>query len=36
MAPEKNYKLLKYEHIIYSFEVRELEISNFELLLRNI
>ena len=28
MAPEKNYKLLKYEHIIYSFEVRELEISN--------
>ena len=32
MAPEwlseKNLKLLKYEHIIYSFEARDLEISN--------
>ena len=28
MAPEKNFKLLKYEHIIYSFEARDLEISN--------
>ena len=28
MAPEKNFKLLKHEHIIYSFEVRDLEISN--------
>ena len=24
----KNFKLLKYEYIIYSFEVRDLEISN--------
>ena len=24
----KNFKLLKYEHIIYSFEARDLEISN--------
>ena len=28
MAPEKNLKLLKYEHTIYSFEARDLEISN--------
>ena len=28
MAPEKNVKHLKYEHIIYSFEARDLEISN--------
>ena len=28
MAPEKNFKLLKYEHITYSFEARDLEISN--------
>ena len=28
MAPEENVKLLKYEHIIYSFEARDLEISN--------
>ena len=28
MAPEKNFRLLKYEHIIYSFEARDLEISN--------
>ena len=27
-APEKNFKLLKYEHIIYSFEARDLEISH--------
>ena len=27
-APEKNFKLLKYKHIIYSFEARDLEISN--------
>ena len=27
-APEKNFKLLNYEHIIYSFEARDLEISN--------
>ena len=24
----KNFKLLEYEHIIYSFEARDLEISN--------
>ena len=29
MAPEKNFKLLKYEHIIYSVEARDVEISNF-------
>ena len=28
MAREKNVELLKYEHIIYSFEARNLEISN--------
>ena len=28
MAPEKVFKLLKYNHIIYSFEARDLEISN--------
>ena len=32
MAPEwlseKNFKRLKYEHITYSFEARDLEISN--------
>ena len=28
MALEKYFKLLKYEHIIYSFEARDLEISN--------
>ena len=28
MAPEKNFKLLKYEHIIHSFEARDLEILN--------
>ena len=28
MAPEKNFELSKYEHIIYSFETRDLEISN--------
>ena len=28
MAPEKNFKLLKYEHTIYSFEAYDLEISN--------
>ena len=28
MAPEKYFRLLKYEHIIYSFEARDLEISN--------
>ena len=27
-APEKYFKLLKYEHIIWSFEARDLEISN--------
>ena len=26
MAPEQNFKLLKYEHIIYSFEARDLQI----------
>ena len=29
MAPEKNVKLLKYEHIIYSFEARDLEICEY-------
>ena len=28
LAPEQNFKLLKYEHIIYSFTARDLEISN--------
>ena len=28
MAPEENFRLLKYEHIIYSFEERDLEISS--------
>ena len=28
VAPEKNFKLSKYKHIIYSFEARDLEISN--------
>ena len=28
MAPEKNFKLLKCDHIIYSFEAPHLEISN--------
>ena len=31
MAPErllKNFKLLKYEHVIYHFKARGLEISN--------
>ena len=28
MAPEKYFKLLKYKHIIESFEARDLEISN--------
>ena len=28
MAPEKNFRLLVYEHILYSFEARDLEISN--------
>ena len=28
MAPEKKFKLLKYERIVYSFEARDLEISN--------
>ena len=33
MAPDrKQFKLLKYEHIIYSFEARNLEISNKEFL----
>ena len=36
MAPEKSFRLLKYEHIIYSFEARDLEISNMHLFLRNI
>ena len=27
-APEKNFKLKKYEQIIYSVEGRDLEISN--------
>ena len=27
-TPEKNFKLLKCEHIIYSFEACDLEISN--------
>ena len=26
MAPEKNFKLLKYEHIIYHFRAHDLEI----------
>ena len=34
--PQKNFKLLIYEHIIYSFEARDLEISNMQLLLRNV
>ena len=36
MAPEKNFKLLKNEYITYSFEARDLEISNMQLLLQNI
>ena len=36
MAPDKTFKLLKYEHIIYSFQARDLEISNIQLLLGNI
>ena len=28
MAPEKDFKLLKYEHIMFSFEARDLEILN--------
>ena len=28
MTQEENFKLLKYDHIIYSFEARGLEISN--------
>ena len=28
IAVRKNFKLLKYEHIIYSFEVSALKISN--------
>ena len=27
-AVQKNFKLIKYEHIIYHFEARGLEISN--------
>ena len=34
MAPEENFKLIKYEYIIYSFEARDLEISNIQLLLQ--
>ena len=26
MAPEKNFRLLKYEHIIYHFKAHDLEI----------
>ena len=29
MAPEKNFKLLKYEHIIYHFKAHDLEISSY-------
>ena len=36
MAVGKNFKLLKYEHVIYIFEARDLEISNIKLLSRNI
>ena len=32
----KKFKLLKYEHIIYSFEARDLEILNMQLFSRNI
>ena len=32
---QKNSKVLKYEHIIYSFEARDLEISNMLILLHN-
>ena len=28
MAPEKNFRLLKYEHNIYSFKARDLESTN--------
>ena len=28
MAPEKKFKLLKYKHVVYSFEARDLEISS--------
>ena len=28
MAPEKNFKLLKCEHIIHSFEAHDLEVPN--------
>ena len=33
MAVRKNFRLLKHEHMIYSFEARDLEISNMQLLL---
>ena len=36
MGIRKNFKLLKYEHIIYSFEARNLEILNMGLLSRSI
>ena len=40
MTPQKlsrkNFELLKYEHIMHSFEARDLEISNMQLLLQNI
>ena len=36
MAVQKNFKLLKYEHIMYSFEACDIEISNMQLLLLNI
>ena len=32
----ENFKLLKYEHVIYHFKAHGLEISNKELLSRNI
>ena len=36
MAPEKNFKLSKYEHIIYHFKAYDLEISLIYIVFRNI
>ena len=35
-AVRKSFKLLKYEHIMHHFKARGLEISNIQLLSRNI
>ena len=36
MAPEKNFKLLRYEHITYHFKVHDLEIPLIQIFSRNI